>query len=189
MTDIATDGMMQGPNVDAMASGGVVLENHFAAAPTCSPSRASMVTGLVPHRHGLMGLQNHALWNMDPAIPTIASLLRDGGYQTACFGTWHVNDRPYVASSFMNTFWNTYGFFVLYARLDDVDFDSELAVESRPEIDRWALALLNRTTRVCTEALDRYDVKAAGEAISDAEDRVYFMRWFAGGNWHGLQEG
>ena len=85
------------PNVDAMASGGVVLENHFAAAPTCSPSRASMVTGLVPHRHGLMGLQNHGLWNMDAAIPTIASLLRDGGYQTACFGTWHVNDRPYAS--------------------------------------------------------------------------------------------
>ena len=85
------------PNVDALASGGVVLENHFAAAPTCSPSRASMVTGLVPHRHGLMGLQNHALWNMDPAIPTIASLLRAEGYQTACFGTWHVNNRPYAS--------------------------------------------------------------------------------------------
>ena len=85
------------PSVDALAAGGVVLENHFAAAPTCSPSRASMVTGLVPHRHGLMGLQNHALWNMDPGIPTIASLLRDGGYQTACFGTWHVNDQPYAS--------------------------------------------------------------------------------------------
>lgn len=85
------------PNVDALASDGVVLENHFAAAPTCSPSRASMVTGLMPHRHGLMGLQNHGLWNMDPSIPTIASLLRDGGYQTACFGTWHVNDRPYAS--------------------------------------------------------------------------------------------
>ena len=35
----------------------------------------------------------------------------------------------------------------------------------------------------------RERAKAAGEAISDAEDRVYFMRWFEGGNWHGLQEG
>ena len=55
----------------------------------------------------------------------------------------------------MNTFWNTYGFFVLYARLDDIDFLSELPVEDRPEIDRWALALLDRTVRVCTERLDR----------------------------------
>ena len=85
------------PNVDALASEGVVLEQHFAAAPTCSPSRASMMTGLVPHRHGLMGLQNHAYWNMDSSIPTIASLLRSAGYRTACFGTWHVNDRPYAS--------------------------------------------------------------------------------------------
>ena len=35
----------------------------------------------------------------------------------------------------------------------------------------------------------REQAKAAGEAISDEEDRVYFMRWFEGGNWHGLQEG
>ena len=39
-----------------------------------------------------------------------------------------------VASSFINTFWNTYGFFVLYARLDDVDLTKDIAPEQRPEI-------------------------------------------------------
>ncbi len=85
------------PNVDQLAAEGVVLEQHFAAAPTCSPSRASMVTGLVPHRHGLMGLQNGAIWNMDTSAPTIASQLAKAGYDTACFGVWHVNARPYAS--------------------------------------------------------------------------------------------
>ena len=35
----------------------------------------------------------------------------------------------------------------------------------------------------------RDQAKVAGEAIAEEDDRVYFMRWFEGGNWHGLQEG
>ena len=46
-----------------------------------------------------------------------------------------------VASSFVNTLWNTYAFFTLYASLDNIDLDDEIALTDRPEIDRWALAL------------------------------------------------
>lgn len=81
-----------------------------------------------------------------------------------------------VASSFMNTFWNTYGFFVLYARLDDVDLTADIPLASRPEIDRWALALLNRTIRECTDAMDRYDAKAAGDAIESFVDQL--SNWY-----------
>ncbi len=81
-----------------------------------------------------------------------------------------------VASSFLNTFWNTYGFFVLYARLDKIDFRSEMPLELRPEIDRWAIALLNRTIRVCTEAMDAYDAKTAGEAIEAFVDQL--SNWY-----------
>ncbi|MDH5308897.1 MAG: isoleucine--tRNA ligase [Gammaproteobacteria bacterium] len=81
-----------------------------------------------------------------------------------------------VASSFINTFWNTYGFFVLYARLDDVDFGADFPVSERPEIDRWALALLNRTIRDCTTAMDRFDAKGAGEAIESFVDQL--SNWY-----------
>ena len=81
-----------------------------------------------------------------------------------------------VASSFMNTFWNTYAFFVLYARLDDVDFTQPSSPAERPEIDRWALALLNRTIRDCTDAMDRFDAKAAGEAIESFIDQL--SNWY-----------
>jgi isoleucyl-tRNA synthetase len=76
----------------------------------------------------------------------------------------------------MNTFWNTYGFFVLYARIDDVDFGRDIPVADRPEIDRWALALLNDTIRTCTDALDDYDAKRAGDAIEAFVDQL--SNWY-----------
>ena len=81
-----------------------------------------------------------------------------------------------VASSFINTFWNTYGFFVLYARLDNVDLSNDIPPADRPEIDRWALALLNQTVKTCTAALDDYDAKTAGEAIESFVDQL--SNWY-----------
>ena len=81
-----------------------------------------------------------------------------------------------VASSFINTFWNTYGFFVLYARLDKVDLTRQIALEDRPEIDRWALALLHKTITTVTESLDNYDAKTAGEALESFVDQL--SNWY-----------
>ena len=81
-----------------------------------------------------------------------------------------------VASSFINTFWNTYGFFVLYARLDDVDLTRDIPPEKRPEIDRWALALLHRTIETVTNSLDHFDAKSAGEAIESFVDQL--SNWY-----------
>ncbi|MDZ7767710.1 MAG: isoleucine--tRNA ligase [Woeseiaceae bacterium] len=81
-----------------------------------------------------------------------------------------------VASSFINTFWNTYSFFVLYARLDDVDLDDDIPVIERPEIDRWAIALMHRTIRTCTGAMDDFDAKTAGDAIETFVDQL--SNWY-----------
>jgi isoleucyl-tRNA synthetase len=81
-----------------------------------------------------------------------------------------------VASSFINTFWNTYSFFVLYARLDDIDLTQDVPVAERPEIDRWALALLHETITTVTDALDSYDAKRAGEAIESFVDQL--SNWY-----------
>ncbi len=81
-----------------------------------------------------------------------------------------------VASSFINTFWNTYGFFVLYARLDKVDLSAVIPVEDRPEIDRWALALMAATESQVSEALDNYQLKTAGEAIESFVDQL--SNWY-----------
>ncbi len=81
-----------------------------------------------------------------------------------------------VASTFLNTLWNTYTFFVMYARLDEVDLSRNVPVAERPEIDRWVLALLQRTVDTATHALDHYDARAAGEAIESFVDQL--SNWY-----------
>lgn len=81
-----------------------------------------------------------------------------------------------VAASFVNTFWNTYAFFAMYARLDDVDLSRQVPVSGRPEIDRWAIALLHRTVEQVTAAMDRYDAQGAGSAIESFVDQL--SNWY-----------
>jgi len=81
-----------------------------------------------------------------------------------------------VASTFINTLWNVYAFFVMYARLDGVDFARDIAVAKRPEIDRWIMALLHRTVTTATDALDAYDARAAGQAVEAFVDQL--SNWY-----------
>ena len=81
-----------------------------------------------------------------------------------------------VASTFINTYWNTHAFFALYARVDEVDIDDDLPVRERPEIDRWALALLQRTIEGVTAAMEAYNAQAAGQAIESFVDQL--SNWY-----------
>ena len=81
-----------------------------------------------------------------------------------------------VASGFINTWWNTYAFFVMYAKLDRIDVSDGIPIAERPEIDRWALALLHRTVTEVTDALEAYDVYRAGRAIESFVDQL--SNWY-----------
>ncbi len=81
-----------------------------------------------------------------------------------------------VASTFINTYWNTYSFFVMYARLDQVDLNRNVPVAERPEVDRWILALLWHTRDKVTEAMESYDARSAGEAIESMVDQL--SNWY-----------
>ncbi|MEM9283329.1 MAG: sulfatase-like hydrolase/transferase, partial [Verrucomicrobiota bacterium] len=80
------------PRIDAMAAEGVRFTDYYAAAPICSPSRAGLLTGCYPRRVG-----NH-VWvhradsstGIHPDELTLAELLKDNGYTTACIGKWHL---------------------------------------------------------------------------------------------------
>src|SRR5690606_32488338 len=81
-----------------------------------------------------------------------------------------------VASSFINTLWNTYAFFVMYARLDRIDLAKTVPHGERPEIDRWIVSLLEDTIATATAALDSYDALRAGTAIESFVDQL--SNWY-----------
>src|SRR4051812_3256134 len=84
------------PHLDRLAAEGVLFEQAFCAAPQCSPSRASLLTGLMPHRHGLIGLA-HRGFSLKPAAlkQTLPTILSGAGYATHLFGFQHEATDPY----------------------------------------------------------------------------------------------
>lgn len=81
------------PNLDRLCSEGIHFDNAFTVFSTCSPSRATMLTGLYPHLHGVTN--NQTPFPVDSV--TYASLLKNNGYATGYFGKWHhgrQTDRP-----------------------------------------------------------------------------------------------
>src|SRR3954454_18750132 len=80
------------PHIDRLARRGLMLTSCYSE-PSCTPSRATLMTGRVPMRHGLQrppmygepgGLQGEV---------TVAQLLSDAGYVTQCVGKWHMGEN------------------------------------------------------------------------------------------------
>jgi arylsulfatase A-like enzyme len=90
---IEADSPLPMRNVLTLAERGLRLNRAFTPCPQCTPARASMMTGLYPHRHKLLTNSHSALSQRDalpPGIPTLGDVFREAGYRTACVGKWHV---------------------------------------------------------------------------------------------------
>lgn len=73
-----------------------------------------------------------------------------------------------VRRKFFGTLYNTYSFFALYANVDGFSYsEPEIAIEERPEIDRWIISLLNTLVKDVEEYYNTYEPTRAGRAISD----------------------
>lgn len=82
------------PNIDRLAHEGVRFTNAFVAASSCSPSRASLITGQYPHTNGVTGLTHvRKRLMLSPFHTTMPEILSKHGYNTAMEGKWHV--APY----------------------------------------------------------------------------------------------
>ncbi len=75
------------PNIDKMASEGVVFERFYSACAVSSPTRASVLTGRNPYRTGVFDANAGILRTEEITIP---ELLKDEGYATGHFGKWHL---------------------------------------------------------------------------------------------------
>ncbi len=83
------------PNLDRMAAEGMRFTQWYSAAPVCTPSRAALLTGRYPIRSGLTRvLFPDSTGGIPASEVTLAEVLRDAGYQTACIGKWHLGCLP-----------------------------------------------------------------------------------------------
>ncbi|WP_299578732.1 sulfatase [uncultured Sunxiuqinia sp.] len=100
------------PNIDRIAQEGVVFTNGYAACQVCSPSRASIMTGKFPARHGITDwigapvgenwrkLQRHNkllppnyVFQLDSSYLTLPEAMKQAGYKTFFAGKWHLGDK------------------------------------------------------------------------------------------------
>lgn len=74
------------PHLDQLAATGTMFEQAYCTQPVCSPSRASVLTGMYPHSHGI----THCNDVLDEGVPTLAEILRKSGYAGGYVGKWHL---------------------------------------------------------------------------------------------------
>lgn len=89
------------PVLDKMAAEGMRLTDFYSTCSVCTPSRASLMTGCYPRRvnmhvdeRNLCVLFPAARKGLNPDEITIAEVLKEQGYATACIGKWHLGDHP-----------------------------------------------------------------------------------------------
>jgi choline-sulfatase len=86
-------GACQTPHLDRLAAGGTQFRRCYTVNPTCSPTRASLFTGLLPHSHGMVDC-THTVEpyraELKDGLPFWSRALRAAGYRTAYYGKWHL---------------------------------------------------------------------------------------------------
>ncbi|NMC21640.1 MAG: sulfatase-like hydrolase/transferase, partial [Thermogutta sp.] len=118
-TLFGTTKLYQTPNLERLARRGILFTRAYAASPLCSPTRASIVTGMHPARVGITEPSCHlpqvllkpvarpaaaptekaavvqGATRLDTSYVTLAERLKAAGYATAHFGKWHLGREPY----------------------------------------------------------------------------------------------
>ena len=78
------------PNIDRIASEGMLFNHCFVTNSICAPCRATILTGKYSHLNGV--IDNHT--DFDGSQQTFPKLLREAGYETSLIGKWHLKSEP-----------------------------------------------------------------------------------------------
>ncbi len=141
------------PNIDQLAREGVNFRKMFCTTSLCSPSRASIISGLYAHAHGV--LNNFTEYPTN--LASFPRVLQSAGYDTAYFGKWHMgenNDEPrpgfnwFVThkgqAQYFDTEWNINGLRHVTPKGYYTHIVTDLALEwlNRPHSDKpWLLMI------------------------------------------------
>src|SRR5579883_69726 len=83
------------PHIDKLATEGTRLTSFYVSQPVCTASRASLLTGCYANRVSMSGALNHqSKVGIHKDEQMLQELLKVKGYATACYGKWHLGDRP-----------------------------------------------------------------------------------------------
>ncbi|HXG23844.1 MAG TPA: sulfatase-like hydrolase/transferase, partial [Chthonomonadales bacterium] len=112
------------PNLDRLAHEGALFRCAYSSIPSCTPSRAALLTGLSPWRHGMLGFGRMALqYKLE-----MPRLLREAGYYTVGIGKMHFYPQR-----------NRHGFHQTILEEDEKpDFRSDYSAWFRSEAPAWA---------------------------------------------------
>lgn len=93
--DLRYDGMgflnpkLHTPNIDALAKGGTYFPNTVVTSSLCSPSRATILTGMTARNHGIVDNNDSS----EEGLTFFPRYMQDVGYQTGFFGKWHMGQE------------------------------------------------------------------------------------------------
>jgi arylsulfatase A-like enzyme len=163
------------PNLDKMAQEGVRFTDFYQAAPCCTPSRASLMTGCYARRVGMHEGANGTgtlmpgdAKGLNPGEKTIADVLKNAGYSTACIGKWHLGDRP----EFLPT---KQGFDYYFG----LPYSNDMSPKIHPEKDWPPLPLMRNETIIETEPnqslLTKRYTDEACKFIDNNKDNNFFL--------------
>ena len=164
----------------------VLKENGIAVTEDKYPGlayRACVSNGLVLDKNGVK--MSKRLGNIIDPFKTIDTFGADATrwYLITNASPWEnlkfdLDGIKEVQRKFFGTLYNTYQFFVLYANVDGFSFkEAPVAMEERPEIDRWILSSLNSLVKKVTAAMDDFEPTIAGRAIENFVDE-HLSNWY-----------
>ncbi len=146
------------PSMDNLFSDGMKFEYFYANCPVCSPTRASLLTGLYPDKAGVPGVIrthiNNSWGFLDPSAITIADQFKEGGYKTAIIGKWHLGlEKPNIPNErgfdyfhgylgdMMDDYWTHRRHGVNYMRENEKEIDPE--GHATDIFTKWAIDYIN----------------------------------------------
>jgi len=119
--------LCQTPHLDKLAATGVRFKRCYTPNPICSPTRASLMTGLFPHSHGMVDC-THAVEpfraKLKAGLPFWSQTLQAAGYHTAYFGKWHIERTNRLE----NFGFDTYEVEQYHQRLGLVELDDQMQI-------------------------------------------------------------
>jgi arylsulfatase len=178
------------PAKERLEAQGVSFDRQYCTVPICTPSRATMWTGVHAKRTGLWDNTNFT-WidELSPEVPTVGHLLREQGYYTAFKGKWHLSDVPHSEDALERYGFSDYQQWgeMFGAPLQGAQLDGAAAFETVDWLEHTATRLDHPWLLVCSLVnphdvmflqADPVETPHPNGALAGLQTQVQRLGWF-----------